>query len=75
MGVERMRRGNLSIATFAGKAEPEHRGRTNVQITDLDSRTFVLLTLDQWVDLCCFIRRLDRMGQGLLELPEWDDDP
>jgi hypothetical protein len=33
-------------------------------------RNWVLMSMDNWVDLVCFIRRMDLDGLGILQLQE-----
>jgi hypothetical protein len=65
-------RDGLSIATYAGPAEhnsPNTNSRAMVQITTHGGQ-YVGLTMDHWVDLVCFIRRLDKRGLGILNALE-----
>lgn len=56
--------GTLAINTFAGSIRSEHADtRMMVQITARD--TYVQITMDEWIDLICFIRKMDREGKGI----------
>lgn len=56
--------GTLAINTFAGSIHSEHADtRMMVQITARD--TYVQITMDEWIDLICFIRKMDREGKGI----------
>lgn len=69
MSTERYSGDGLSINTFAGPWESTNsKSRTHVQITT--SRGYVQLDMDQWIDLVCFIRRMDRAGEGITSYAE-----
>lgn len=68
MSTERFYRDGLSIVTFGGPFESTNsKSRTHVQIT---ARGHVQMDMDQWIDLVCFIRRLDAAGAGITNYTE-----
>jgi hypothetical protein len=69
MSTTRYERDGLSVNTFAGPWESTHsKSRMHVQITS--QRGFAQLDMDQWIDLLCFVRELDRKGLGIGSAPE-----
>jgi hypothetical protein len=75
MSTHRMSQDGLTISTYAGPADhqsPHSRSRMMIQI-DVVQRGYastVGLTMDQWIDLVCFVRRLDLEGHSILTTPE-----
>lgn len=75
MSAIRHQSGGLTISTYAGGARalersPHTASQTCVQI-GADGE-YVRLTMDQWVDLVCFIRSLDARSIGITATPEID---
>lgn len=69
MSTDRYSRDGLAINTFAGPWESTNsKSRVHVQITT--SRGFAQLDMDQWIDLVCFIRRMDEAGKGITSYAE-----
>jgi hypothetical protein len=71
VSTTRYARDGLALTTYAGPAEhrsPNSNTRAMVQITTWGGH--VGLTMDHWIDLVCFIRRLDRAGLSILTTPE-----
>jgi hypothetical protein len=73
MSTTRYARDGLAITTYAGPAGANvyTGGRVHVQITSHGQH--VGLSMDHWVDLVCFIRRLDEQGIGVTSAPEIPD--
>ena len=68
MSTTRLEQDGLSVNTFAGPFESTNsKSRTHVQIT---ARGHVQMDMDQWIDLVCFIRRLDEQGLSITTTPE-----
>lgn len=75
MSTTRYDRDGLSIVTFAGPVgcNKHTGGRACVQIgsNSLSPIGRVLsMNMDHWVDLVCFVRRMDAAGHGILSVPE-----
>jgi hypothetical protein len=77
MSTTRYDRDGLSITTFAGPeyANPNTGGRACVQINSHslnsgDYQQWISMSMDHWVDLVCFIRRMDEAGRGILNTME-----
>ncbi len=69
MSTTRLEQHGLSVNTFAGPWESEHsKSRMHVQITT--ERGWAQLDMDQWINLVCFIRRLDEAGLSIATTPE-----
>jgi hypothetical protein len=72
VSITRYVRDGLALTTYAGPAEhnsPNSNSRTMVQITTWGGQ-YVGLTMDHWIDLVCFIRRLDHAALSILTTPE-----
>ncbi len=72
MSTERYSRDGLSISTYCGPAEhnsPNTKSRVMVQITTHGGH-YLGLTMDHWVDLICFIRRMDAQCLGITNYVE-----
>ncbi len=57
----------VTLTTYVGPLPhraPHSNSRMMVQLT-VDNQ-YVQLTMDQWIDLVCLIRRMDRAGTGIL---------
>jgi len=75
MSALRWQGAGVGVSTFAGPegCNPNSGGRTCVQITATTaSYRFVQMTMDDWIDLVCFIRRMDAEGIGITSVQEID---
>jgi hypothetical protein len=69
MATTRYHRNGMQIDTYAGaEVSPHSNSRMMVQISC--GRKYVGLTMDQWIDLVCFIRELDETGKGIRDKAE-----
>jgi hypothetical protein len=72
MSTNRYCRDGLTITTYCGPMEhesPNSNSRTMVQITT-HRGLFVGLTMDHWIDLVCFVRRMDRECEDITNYSE-----
>jgi hypothetical protein len=69
MSTTRLEQDGLSVSTFAGPWESANsKSRTHVQITT--ARGWTQLDMDQWIDLVCFVRRMDEQNLSIRTAPE-----
>lgn len=74
MSTTRYNRNELTLTTYAGAEwlkAPHSQSRIRVQITNhANGREHITLSMDQWIDLVCFIREMDARQEGITSVPE-----
>lgn len=64
----------LTISTYAGSNQltetTNSKSRTCVQIDS--GYDYATLNMDQWIDIVCFVRRMDEQGIGIINTKEVD---
>ena len=79
MSTTRYSKNGLVVSTHAGPADqiaPNSNSRMRIQISSNivePKLNYVILNMDEWIDLVCFIREMDNYGIGILDVNEIDE--